>query len=331
MPDLSIIIPIYNTPIDRLMRCFSSLESLQGFSWEAILVDDGSGETTGTFCRKYAEENANFRYFHKENGGVSSARNFGLDQAQGKRILLSDADDMVLGAAITPELVNAQADMVVFDILLTYKGTSTVKPSLPVPAGPVDRSAFLGHLLSSKDLNGPGGKLFRTDLIREHALKFNTDFVTGEDWLFVTEYSERCKTFHYVNTPSYNYRREDASSKGRLRRFPDTMLQNHIAIFEKKRQVMAQSGLESAQLRPMEVAATSIYTEDLFNFAADFIMLRLYTKERKQAIRSAVAALKDTIPALPKKSRLKGQILLHFPLGLYLLALARAAYLKIRR
>ena len=103
MTDLSVIIPIYNTPEEELKRCFSSLSGLSGFSWEAVLVDDGSKEQTGTFCRGYAQSDPHFRYYHKENGGVSSARNMGLEVAQGQFITFVDADDELLPQAIKKE------------------------------------------------------------------------------------------------------------------------------------------------------------------------------------------------------------------------------------
>ena len=90
----SIIVPVYNVE-DCLERCISSLvqQDFPEEKYEIILVDDGSGDSSGSKCDGYSEAYANVKVFHKENGGLSSARNYGVDRADGKYVLFVDSDD----------------------------------------------------------------------------------------------------------------------------------------------------------------------------------------------------------------------------------------------
>jgi len=98
---ISIIIPVYNTE-KFLNRCLDSVLSQTYKEWECILVDDGSQDTSGQICDEYAQKDARYVVIHKENGGVSAARNTGLEIVQGDWVTFSDSDD-----ELTP---NALAD-----------------------------------------------------------------------------------------------------------------------------------------------------------------------------------------------------------------------------
>ena len=91
---ISIIVPVYNTE-KYLDRCIQSILSQTYTDFELLLIDDGSTDSSGVICDKYAEQDSRVRVFHKENGGVSSARNIGLDNANGVWITFCDSDDWV--------------------------------------------------------------------------------------------------------------------------------------------------------------------------------------------------------------------------------------------
>ena len=91
-PDISVIIPVYN--VERyLKRCTDSVRSQRGPLLEIILVDDGSKDRSGALCDEIAAADSRVRVLHKPNGGLSSARNAGLDMAQGEFISFVDSDD----------------------------------------------------------------------------------------------------------------------------------------------------------------------------------------------------------------------------------------------
>lgn len=112
---ISVIVPIYNT-LNYLQRCVDSIRSQTYKYLEIILVDDGSTDRSGAMAEKFALEDRRIKVFHKENGGVSSARNLGIEKARGEFIGFVDSDDYIepqmyerlLMVAVREELVMVQ-------------------------------------------------------------------------------------------------------------------------------------------------------------------------------------------------------------------------------
>ena len=93
-PKISIVSPVFNVE-KFLARCLDSLVNQTLSDIEIILVDDGSPDNSGRICDEYAKKDDRVIVIHKENGGVSSARNVGIDKAKGKYICFVDSDDYV--------------------------------------------------------------------------------------------------------------------------------------------------------------------------------------------------------------------------------------------
>ena len=91
---ISVIVPVYNS-ITTLERCVRSLCAQTFEDLEIILVDDGSTDGSGALCSALSREDARIRVIRKENGGVSSARNAGIEAAKGEYLMFSDSDDYV--------------------------------------------------------------------------------------------------------------------------------------------------------------------------------------------------------------------------------------------
>lgn len=123
---LSIIIPIYNVA-DSLRRCVDSVLAQRISDCELLLVDDGSTDESGAIADEYAAKHANIRSFHKPNGGLSDARNFGLQHAVGRYVTFVDSDDEVAADTYAP-LLDALAKHAVYDII---EFTMLQKPGLP--------------------------------------------------------------------------------------------------------------------------------------------------------------------------------------------------------
>ena len=100
MPKISVIVPVYNTE-KYLRRCIDSVLAQTYQDFELLLIDDGSKDSSGAICDEYAEKDTRVRVFHKENGGVSSARNLGLDNAKGEWVTFIDSDDYFLPKGLT--------------------------------------------------------------------------------------------------------------------------------------------------------------------------------------------------------------------------------------
>lgn len=95
MPVFSLIVPIYNTRI-YLKKCLDSIKHQTFNDFEAILIDDGSTDDSALFCQEYIKNDKRFVFFSKTNGGLSSARNFGIDKAEGSFLIFIDSDDFLL-------------------------------------------------------------------------------------------------------------------------------------------------------------------------------------------------------------------------------------------
>lgn len=112
MPIISIIVPVYKAEA-VLPKCVESVLAQTFQDWELLLIDDGSPDGSGGLCDRYAAGDGRVRVFHKPNGGVSSARNLGMQAAAGEHILFVDADDWIapeLCATLLDALRSGQAD-----------------------------------------------------------------------------------------------------------------------------------------------------------------------------------------------------------------------------
>ena len=115
---LSIIIPVYNASA-TLPRCLDSILAQRGITdFELLLVDDGSKDASAAICADYAARDSRIRVLRKENGGVSSARNLGLDKAQGEWVMFVDSDDVLLPTFGEINLAEFSEDMVAFPPLV---------------------------------------------------------------------------------------------------------------------------------------------------------------------------------------------------------------------
>lgn len=92
---LSVIVPIYNVE-QQISRCIESILNQQYNNLEVLLIDDGSTDQSGEIAKKYSDKYENVHYYLKENGGLSDARNFGLDIANGEAIIFVDSDDSLI-------------------------------------------------------------------------------------------------------------------------------------------------------------------------------------------------------------------------------------------
>lgn len=123
MPTISIIVPIYNVE-KYLDKCIKSILEQTFNDFELILINDGSTDKSGDICEYYKEKDKRIKVVNKENGGVSSARNAGLDIAEGKYIGFVDPDDWIdvnMYERMYKEIMTNNADIVVCDFVREYE------------------------------------------------------------------------------------------------------------------------------------------------------------------------------------------------------------------
>lgn len=122
MPLISIIIPVYNVE-KWLDECVKSVLSQAYSNLEIILVDDGSKDSSGALCDQWATQEPRIRVIHKKNGGLSSARNAGLDCATGEYVLFLDSDDLIhpqICSKLYDCIEQTQADIAICDLVHVF-------------------------------------------------------------------------------------------------------------------------------------------------------------------------------------------------------------------
>ena len=186
MPKVSVIVPVYKAE-KYLHRCIDSILAQSFTDWECILVDDGSPDGSGAICDQYAEEDARIRVIHKENGGVSLARNVGLEVAQGIYLTFVDSDDWIEKMCLETcvrEMDDNRLDLLQFG----YKRiASSGKILVDVPLG----TPVVGkekYIELQKFNVCVGGGVYRLDTIQKHHLRFEIGMKLGEDQKFFFEY-----------------------------------------------------------------------------------------------------------------------------------------------
>lgn len=125
-PKISIIVPVYKAE-SPIRKCLDSIISQTFIDWECILVDDGSPDSSGAICDEYAANDCRFRVIHKQNGGVSAARQTGLDAVKGEYVIHADPDDWVEPPMLEDLYAKAKeddADMVICDFYTDIAGTN---------------------------------------------------------------------------------------------------------------------------------------------------------------------------------------------------------------
>lgn len=209
---LSIIIPIYNAS-KYLRQCLDSIVAQTVDSWEAVLVDDGSSDGSPAICDEYAKKDDRFRVFHRENGGVGRARNYGLDLAKGDIISFVDADDWLdkhFYEYLLPEMTDCDLAYV-SDEHHYEDGTEVSHIAKACWAFDREEVERILHYLKKNDACYPffgftWNKLFRGDIIREHHLRFVEDLSLCEDEAFTDDYCKYVERMTVVSEPLYHYR-----------------------------------------------------------------------------------------------------------------------------
>ncbi len=202
MPKISVIVPVYNTE-KYLHRCIDSILAQTYTDFELLLIDDGSADSSGAICDEYAQKDSRVRVFHKANGGVSSARNLGLDNAQGEWITFVDADDWVEAKFLEILFVYEG-----FDFATCYYNAIGWKEWIASP--PQDQLYYthdIKNCISHNILswNTPWCKMYKNEIVKKNNCRFNVRINLGEDTLFVYQYLKYVSSIRISSEALYNY------------------------------------------------------------------------------------------------------------------------------
>lgn len=207
MKKISVIIPVYNIE-EYLPKCLQSIEEQSVFQdLEIILIDDGSKDDSGKICDAFATKHNNVIVTHKKNGGVSSARNAGIESATGEYISFVDGDDYLDSnhfSEMLDDIKKTKSDLIIHDYYVEYN-KSLYKYRQNNLEKNFNQNEALKEILSGGIIgNNLFDKVFKRELIKD--IRFNSSIRIGEDLLFIYQFLEKtnkikCRTiatYHYI-------------------------------------------------------------------------------------------------------------------------------------
>lgn len=207
MPKISVIVPVYNTE-KFIHRCVDSILAQTFTDFELLLIDDGSKDNSGAICDAYATRDSRISVFHKENGGVSSARNLGLDNAKGEWVTFCDSDDYVYSSWLENYDIKNYATK--YDLICQAidtdkpicQGTERTSYGITFDGKICDSIDDLckGHILGYLPI-----KALRLDIINRAKIRFDIRLKYKEDELFVLRYLQEGRNCICVNRTGYFY------------------------------------------------------------------------------------------------------------------------------
>lgn len=203
---ISIIIPVYNAT-KTLSRCINSILGQSYEDYEIILVDDGSKDDSGDLCDEFAKNDHRIKVIHKNNGGVSNARNTGLNTAIGEWITFVDSDDELCENFFEQVPLYPSIDLIVcgYECIDTYRQTISKVQLQPQEYQTLALPQFFNNHISDKVLTAPWCKFFRKDIINKENICFRGEISYGEDTVFVAEYMQYIKSLVYSPCIGYRY------------------------------------------------------------------------------------------------------------------------------
>ena len=264
---VSIIVPVYN--IENYIRvCVESILAQTYESFELILVDDGSKDNSGILCDEYAAIDSRVKVIHKENGGVSSARNTGLQQAKGKWIMYVDGDDW-----IEPDMIES---LVVGD----YMKYGPYAGNHKLPTWSTDKKDSMSRYIAYS-MTTIWGSIAKRSLYTEHSLKSPDGVSYCEDFHLIVRLCHFANKIVNVHRPFYHYRYRPTSIMSNMNRkteadeqwvYQDTIhFFKEQGVYEDYRKVMSWRVLKSAQELLLAPSEHQLFME-LFNDGKEFIL-----------------------------------------------------------
>lgn len=238
---VSIIVAVYN--VERyIRRSVDSLLAQTHRNIEVILVDDGSPDGSAAICDEYAAKDNRVKVIHKQNGGVSTARQAGLDKATGDYIIHADPDDYVESNMVEELLAKAMetdADIVTCDFLCNEKYREQ---------GYADSEELLRKLINVEIICVCWNTLVRRRFIQEHHISFTPDWLClSEDFLFIIRLLAAGAKAVHLNKAFYHYWVTNGASLSNKR--SEKQLRSIKAVIEELRTLVNQNDYDGFYIR----------------------------------------------------------------------------------
>ena len=211
----SIVVPVYKTET-YIQKCINSILNQTYTDFELLLIDDGSPDNCPSICDSFANQDARVQSIHKENGGVSSARNLGISLAKGEYILFIDSDDYIDPGYLQDfdrilRSVTGEKQTFIITDYESFKEDGIESRDYPkefeaeLSEGGMNSENFR-QLIFDFILFPPYCKLYRRDVITDNHLLFDTGLKSAGDFDFNIRYLLLMDKIHYVPSFNYHYR-----------------------------------------------------------------------------------------------------------------------------
>ena len=281
----SVIIPAYNAE-RTLRRCLDSLVDQDFDDYELLLINDGSTDGSDAICREYAAAYPQIRYFAKENGGVSSARNLGLEQAAGNYILFVDSDDYVSEnyfASLTCTLKENAADLLMFG----YRSFGGVTAERDTGEFYENTETGVAKRISSASqqyrFSSLWNKTFKREIIEQYNIRFTNGLCIGEDQTFIFTYAMHIRTIASMKARLYNVDVSDGNSLSRKRR--DYLTEQLMEVNRRMYAAYRASEHSAEAARCYEAALSWVTYRSAYSSCKELLKFEYSAKQRRQELR----------------------------------------------
>lgn len=217
---LSIVVPVYNVQ-SYIEKCIRSLEQqdIEADDYEILVIDDGSPDDSATIVERLQQEYSNIRLLHKSNGGLGSARNYGIKHAVGEYIMFVDSDDYIennVFSIMLPELYEHNLDYLgygIFDIRGDdYRdGFENIERPKNIISG-------LEYIKNYQISISACTHILKTEIYRKNNIYFNEEII-HEDYDFVLRMYQFCNRMKFIDLHVYNYVIKESGSITSIRNF----------------------------------------------------------------------------------------------------------------
>lgn len=207
----SVIVPVYNVE-PYISKCVDSILACDCHDFELLLIDDGSTDGSGLICDTYGLQDSRVRVFHKQNGGVSSARNLGLAHAGGEWIMFVDSDDWVSDSFF--DIADTSADIIERPYFRVNEGRKVISRYCPSSCRIIEERNELFDFFVNERINALWNKVIRRSLIGD--TRFNESVSIGEDFLLYLEILKRVKRYEFSEKGEYFYLQRTGSAMFRI-------------------------------------------------------------------------------------------------------------------
>lgn len=297
----SVIIPIYNAEA-TLHHCLDSIASQLRDDIEVLLIDDGSADESFQICQTYAQQHPQFIPIHQENGGVSSARNRGLDLARGTYVLFVDSDDYVGSDyfSILDQMLVSEPDMLLFGYQNFGAYDSAWDLGEYTVSDPVEIAKKADYGMREYLFSSLWSKAFYRVIIENNHLRFSRDLSIGEDQAFIFSYTLHVKSLKAIQNKLYFVSTGDQESLSRKRR--DYLTVQMLEMYRSMHTALKFSDVDEKSRYIYTGALAWIFYRSAYSCMKELLKYPYSAKQRRKRI-SEICTLYRKEAVLPRDAK----------------------------